>query len=135
MPRRRAPNLAGDQLETIVRIIGRLPGKPTWADVIKAVRDQLGASYTRQALHMHKSVLLAFQARKGGDPSKPEIRPVSARSKAAQNKLRRLEDELERLRKRETALLERFMRWAYNAHAHGMTETMLDCPLPKIERA
>ena len=135
VPRRRAPNLTGDQLEVIVRIIGRLPGKPTWADVIESVRKQLGTSYTRQALHTHKSILFAFQARKNGDSSKLKTRPVSARSKARQDRIRGLEEELERSRKREIALLEQYMRWSYNAHIYGLTEAMLDRPLPKIDRA
>lgn len=33
-----------------------------------------------------------------------------------------------------SALLERFVRWQYNAYKHGMSEAQLDAELPRINR-
>jgi hypothetical protein len=46
----------------------------------------------------------------------------------------RLEAKLERLERENAHLMEKFVRWAYNAHQKGLTEQYLDTPLGIIDR-
>jgi hypothetical protein len=52
----------------------------------------------------------------------------------AEQRIGRLESENERLKVENSNLLERFVRWQYNAYKHGVTKDKLDADLPKIDR-
>ena len=135
MPRDRAPNLTPARVEAIVRTVSRLPDGLTWETVVEAVRSALGCSYTRQTLHGHPAVLLAFQARKHGTPARPGERPLSARARREAELKADLRRRLDEALRREEALLERHMRFVYNASACGLSEAELDGPLPPTNRA
>ena len=132
--RRRNPDLDADRITRIVRVISRLPGKPTWREVVEGVERELGAEYTRQALHAHEAVRAAYTARRNGAPAKPGSRPVSKALSAANGRVAASEARVEAARRREDALIETFARWLYNARAAGITQEVLDKPLPPNHR-
>jgi len=45
-----------------------------------------------------------------------------------------LQSENEMLKRKNDALLERFVKWQYNAYKNGLTEAQLEEPLPRIDR-
>ena len=51
-----------------------------------------------------------------------------------QRRAEALQQEVERLKRELTAYEERFIRYEYNAHAHGISPAELGKPLPPIDR-
>lgn len=132
--RNRSPNLDGARVAAIVDIARRLPGRPKWKDLIEAVRVELGFRYSRGALFEHDAIRLAMRDRREGQGALGAKRPVS---KAEQERLaaqRRLRAENQRLREQVDCLIEKHVRWAYNAIRKGLTEEDLDRELPRINR-
>lgn len=127
--RDRSPNLDKRRIAAVVRIIRRLPGKPTWEAVMSAVEERLGCRYTRQALFGHPPIRLAYQERRSGAPVRPGERPVSDRAREAARAKARLQAELSEVKRREELLLERIAIWMYNAHANGIPIALLDARL------
>jgi hypothetical protein len=131
----RARNLGDDDVADIVAILDGWSGTLSWERLIEAVEARKFARYTRQALHKHERIAHAFAARKtalaeaGPAPSgeSPEV-------KVALERIARLESENSRLRAENALLVEQFVRWAYNAHARGLSKEFLDRPLPAINR-
>jgi hypothetical protein len=62
----------------------------------------------------------------------PSKRPASL--SIAEQRIRRLEGENNRLKEDNDRLLERFIRWQYNAYKFGMSKEKLEAPLPEIDR-
>lgn len=131
MTRKRSPNLSTRRVEDVVGIIRAMPGRPEWNRVIAAVADQLKAEYTRQTLFGHDAIRLAFQDRKKGQPARPG---AARRRRTRDEAIGALERDNERLSGIERALKAKFVRWAYNANAAGITEATLEKPLPTIDR-
>lgn len=52
----------------------------------------------------------------------------------AAQRLARQKSVIDQLKSENDALLERFVRWQYNAYKYGMTEAQLDGDLPRIDR-
>ncbi len=128
----RSPNLDAARVTAIVRIIERLPGKPSWEVVMAAVEERLNSRYTRQTLFAHPAIRLAYQERKAGVRARAGERPLSARARAAAAQTARLRAELAEVKQREELLLERIALWMYNAHAHGISTALLDAPLVRL---
>lgn len=127
--RDRSPNLDQVRIEAIVRLIRRMPSKPSWDAVVSAVEDRFGSRYTRQALFAHPPIRLAYQERRSGVPVRPGERPQSDRARAAAYAKTRLLAELAEVKRREELLLERIATWMYNAHANGIPLALLDAKL------
>ncbi|MNR59050.1 hypothetical protein D3C85_1802120 [compost metagenome] len=62
----------------------------------------------------------------------PTKRPASL--SIAEQRIHRLESENQRLKAENSHLLERFVRWQYNALKRGLSQGVLDAPLPRIDR-
>ena len=137
MTRNRARNLSDNDLADIVGILDGWTGKLSWELLIDAIERRMHARYTRQALHQHERVRLAFATRKKSlsgqlvdrvrDEQSPEAR-------ATLERLARLEAEVTRLKAENEALLGQFARWAYNAHTRGLDKAFLNRPLPPVNR-
>ena len=61
-------------------------------------------------------------------------RPLPSNLKAAADRIAKLQSEADLLKKKNSALLERFVVWQYNAYKYGMKEHQLNEPLPRIDR-
>ncbi len=133
MSRRRAKNLDDEAIRRIAEILDGWNGDLSWQALIEQIQVRLQSKYTRQALHRHERIRLAFEVTKKrvASPNKRQrdhndpIRVPAAR-------IFRLEAENDRLQK--DRLLEQFVRWAYNAHTRGLDEAFLNRPLPQIDR-
>ena len=135
MSRRRARNLDDEAITCIAEILDGWNGVLSWQALIEQVQARLQSKYTRQALHRHERIRLAFEATKErlARPLKRQqdtndlVRIPAAR-------ISRLEAENDRLQQENDRLLEQFVRWAYNAHTRGLDEAFLNMPLPQVDR-
>lgn len=135
---RRARNLDDQNIKLIVEIIDGMGKELSWNGLIEAVALRLGRTYTRQALHKHERIRAAFTHRKQGTAAatdKPEPkRRGSIELQKALERIERLTAQNQRLEMENNRLLERFARWAYNAHTRGLDEEFLNRPLPPVDR-
>lgn len=136
MIRVREKNLDDSVVATIVEVLDGWSGRLTWEALIEAVERREGLRYTRQALHRHERIRLAFTVRKKAQSGKdaPPREATSPELQVALDRIARLEAENQRLVAENNALLEQFARWAYNAHTRNMTKEFLDNPLPAVDR-
>ena len=129
-----ARHLTRRDIEILVNIIDAWEGKLSWDALCDAVAPLIGGRPTRQTLSSHGQVKTAFSHKK--EQQKTGIvagkRPASL--SIAEQRIKRLENENDRLRAESSRLLEQFIRWQYNAYKHGLSKDKLDAPLPNIER-
>lgn len=129
-----AKHLTPKNIDTLIRLLDGWEGKLTWDALCDEGAKLIGSRPTRQTLNAHGSIKNAYLSRKknlktGLIQSK---RPASL-SIAAQ-RIRGLEGENSRLKEENERLLEKFIRWQYNAYKHGMSKQSLDELLPPINR-
>ncbi|MCP9732255.1 hypothetical protein [Pseudomonas sp. GBPI_506] len=129
-----AKHLTVRNIDVLVALIDAWEGKLTWEAVCDEGAKVIGSRPTRQTLNAHEKVKTAYLSRKarmkaGHVPTK---RPASLN--IAEQRIRRLEGENNRLKDENERLLERFARWQYNVYKHGMSKEMLDAPLPPVDR-
>lgn len=135
MPRR-SKNLGDIDIKTIVEILDGWGGRLTWELLIDAIALRFNCRYTRQALHKHERIRTAFAATKeraSNEPEEPRRRGPKE-LQIALDRIARLEAENARLERENNALLEQFVRWAYNAHSRGLTQEFLNIPLAPVSR-
>lgn len=132
---KRSRNLGEQEIQTIVGILDGWTGPLTWNLLIDAVAAKLHCKYTRQALHKHQHIKIAYEVGKKNRvfPTEPRIHG-SIQVQKALERIARLEAENQRLLVENERLNEKFVRWAFNAYVRGMGETDLDRPLPQINR-
>jgi hypothetical protein len=136
MIRVREKNLDDAVVAAIVEVLDGWNGRLTWETLIEAVESREGLRYTRQALHRHERIRLAFTGRKKallGWAAQPRG-TASPELQVALDRVARLEAENQRLVAENNALLEQFARWAYNAHTRNLTNEFLNNPLPAVDR-
>jgi hypothetical protein len=137
--RQRAPNLTDADIEVINGILDGWTGRLSWNELISAIQARTRATYTRQALHQHERIRLAYatvKERLKGRQVKPKrSRPVTpAEGEMLLQRNARLEAEVERLKIENQRLLEQFLVWAYNAYRRGLDIEYLNMPLPRVDR-
>jgi hypothetical protein len=131
---KRSRNLRDEDVQAIVSMLDGWSGPLTWNLLIDAVYMRLHCKYTRQTLHKHQRVKIAFEVRKNNlQAGEPPVRG-SAQLQKALERIARLEAENERLITENDRLLEQFARWAFNAYVRGIGEAELNRPLPEIDR-
>ncbi len=134
----RAKNLGVDDISQIVGMLDGWTGKLTWDLLVDSIERRLYTRYTRQALDKHQPIKKAFATRKdsvstaGASGERPTT--GSPELDVALQRITRLEGGNERLAAENQLLLEKFARWAYNAHTHGLAEALLDQDLPPVDR-
>lgn len=132
----RSKNLTDDAIEQIVRLLDSWSGRLTWEALIDAIVTRLHCRYTRQALHRHERIKMAYTLRKEvlGQSVKDGVPRCSGQLGEAMTRISRLEAENCRLEAENRRLLEQFVVWAYNAHARGLDKSFLSQPLPSVNR-
>lgn len=139
--RRRARNLSDKDIERIVGICDGWSGELTWQGLIDAISLHHGVTYTRQALHRHPRIQLAYtlaKKRLEGQGLKKTEAPAALTPSEATLVLQqqeRLKAEVERLKVENARLLEQFVVWAVNAHQAGLDLDYLNRPLPPVDRS
>ncbi|HBN9860918.1 hypothetical protein [Pseudomonas aeruginosa] len=129
-----AKHLTQRDIRVLIDLIDAWTGKLTWEGLCDKGGEVLGFRPTRQTLHSHNTVKAAFndkkiQQKNGFTPSK---RPQSLA--IAEQRIHKLESEKKRLIAENERLIERFVRWQYNAQKRGLSQAVLDAPLPVIDR-
>jgi len=131
-------NLTDGDIEAILGILDGWPAnrKLCWPALVETIRIHLGKSWSRQALDRHARIKDAFQLRKGGLKKKPAQNRggFALDLQKALETIEHLEAENARLKNENRGLLEQFARWAYNAHSKGVSESVLNQPLPRTGR-
>lgn len=129
-----AKHLTARDIELLVGLIDGWNGKLTWDAVCDEAKGLIGTRPTRQTLNAHARIKSAFGDKKAQQKAgfKPKKRPESLA--IAEQRIRRLDSENQRMKAENNRLLERFVRWQYNAQKRGISQTVLDAPLPEIDR-
>lgn len=122
------------ELSAIEEALYSWDGVITWSSVCTKVETLIGKSVTRQTLSGNSAIKRAYdQAKSRGTNSTP-IAPSPSSLRNAADRISRLESEITALKSENSRLIEKFLRWQYNAHIKGLTEAHLDKPLPIIDR-
>jgi hypothetical protein len=127
-------HLTNHDIQILVDLVDGWDGRLTWDSLCDRARELFGFRPTRQTLNAHLAVKSAFNAKKnyikmGPAPSR---RPSSL--SYAEQRIRKLESEVERHKFENERLIEQFIRWQYNAEKRGITKAILDEQLPVIDR-
>lgn len=130
-------NLSDDDIEAIVKILDGWPAgkKLTWDNLIDSIQIRLYRKYSRQALPRHTRIKQAYAKRKDElryGSATPEVKSVELQR--ALDRIEKLKNENSRLKAENTALLEQFARWSYNAHNKGLSIDYLNQPLEPVDR-
>lgn len=129
-----AKHLSSKDLDLIVKLIDGCEEKLTWEGLCDAVEPLIGSRPTRQTLYSHERIKSAFTHQKARLKSGFVSTKRPASLSIAEQRIRRLEAAIYRLERENANLLERFMRWQYNAHKHNVSQEKLDAPLPFVDR-
>lgn len=129
-----AKHLSPKDLEMIVGLIDGWEGKLAWEALCDAIEPLIGSRPTRQTLNSHEKIKSAFTHQKARLKSGFVSTKRPASLSIAEQRIRRLEAENHRLERENERLLERFMRWQYNAHKFNVSADKLDAPLPFVDR-
>ena len=126
-------HLSTQQIDKIVNLLDAWPSGTnlTWESLRNLLHRYLTLVPTRQTLANHPEIKEVYDYAK--DKLRTE-RPISAPDPVLVKKVRRLEAENARLRAENQALLQRFVRWAYNAYKRGLMPHHLDEPCPLAHR-
>ncbi|HBM08283.1 hypothetical protein CXF92_12125 [Pseudomonas sp. Choline-3u-10] len=129
-----AKHLTARDLQLLVGLIDGWDGKLTWDALCDEAESLIGTRPTRQTLNAHAPIKIAFGDKKAQQRTgfKPTKRPQSLA--IAEQRIHRLESESQRLKAENERLLERFIRWQYNAQKRGLSQAVLDARLPEIDR-
>ncbi|GLK91777.1 hypothetical protein GCM10017655_48410 [Pseudomonas turukhanskensis] len=119
----------------VIRIVQLLDGWPnerlSWKAFIEKIELATRKRYTRQALHNHARIRDAFALKK--TVLRSCIKPQIPSPTPDQERILRLEAEVNRLKMENNNLLEQFHRWVYNGHLYSLGENMrsiMNSPLP-----
>lgn len=129
-----AKHLSPKDLDMIVGLIDGWEGKLAWEALCDAIEPLIGSRPTRQTLNSHEKIKSAFTHHKARLKSGFISTKRPASLSIAEQRIRRLEAENHRLQRENERLLERFMRWQYNAHKFNVSADKLDAPLPFVDR-
>ena len=128
-------HLSKRDIEAIVNLIlGWDEKKLTWEAVCESAEKIIGRKPSRQSLFANKEIKEAFKARKTGIGQRGNELPRPGNLNIAAERIKRLRNENEALKKKNKELLEKFVIWQYNAYKHGVKEHELNEPLTRIDR-
>lgn len=129
-----AKHLTSKDINILVNLIDTWEGKLGWEALCDAAAPLVGVRPTRQTLNSHAQIKAAFghkkEQQKTGFVSTK--RPPSL--SIAEQRIKRLENENDRLKAENASLLESFLKWQYNAYKHGVSQDKLEADLPVIDR-
>ncbi len=128
-----AKHITDKDIEKIVGIIDGWTDKLTWEALCDACLLAIGAKPTRQTLMKFVRIKQAFEACKKRIKEDVPM-PVPPTIKVAAERIARIEQENERLKRENSELLKQFVVWQYNAHTHGLDWHKLNKMLPAIDR-
>ncbi len=129
-----AKHITDKDIERIVEILDGWQEKPTWEALCDACMPIIGTKPARQTLLKFSRITSAYDACKKRLKEGLPTTSLPPSMRVAVERINRLEQENERLKRENAELLQQFVVWQYNAYAHGLSEHILKCPLPSIDR-
>lgn len=121
----------------IDKVIGVLDGwrdELTWEALCATCHNVIGTTPVRQTLYRIERIREAYLTAKERIRNGIEELPIPTSLRVASERIARLENENQRLKREQAALLNQFVVWQYNAHVKGLTNVDLNRPLPTIDR-
>ena len=130
-----AKHLTQTDVEAIINIIYAWKDeKLTWEGICEASEPIIGKNPTRQSLNANKLIKEAYSSKKDTIKVSGVVVSKPSNLNMASDRIGRLQSEIENLKRKNSALLEQFVIWQYNAYKYGMKEYQLNEPLPRIDR-
>ena len=130
-----AKHLTQTDVEAIISIIYAWKDvKLTWEGICEASEPIIGKNPTRQSLNANKLIKEAYSSKKSTIKMSGVVVSKPSNLNMASDRIGRLQSEIENLKRKNSALLEQFVIWQYNAYKYGMNEYKLNEPLPRIDR-
>ncbi len=130
-----AKHLTQTDVEAIISIIYAWKDeKLTWEGICEASEPIIGKNPTRQSLNANKLIKEAYSSKKSTIKMSGIVVSKPSNLNMASDRIGRLQSEIENLKRKNSALLEQFVIWQYNAYKYGMKEYQLNEPLPRIDR-
>ncbi|MDN6297922.1 MAG: hypothetical protein L0J54_07835 [Halomonas sp.] len=105
--------------------------KLTWELVVIACQNELGIKTTRKTLLTRDGVKAAMHLRKTELKAPSQTPRQFTDIDRANDRIARLTQRVAELEAAQETLIDQFARWAYNADAHGLSDTILNQPIPK----
>lgn len=127
-------HLTDKDVAKIVDLLDGWKGSLTWEGLCNACPEVIGFKPTRQTLSRFENIARTYKLAKerARDGAKNLKAPPTLA--AAAQRIERLTREVERLERENSALLERFVTWQYNAYAHGLSQEQLNKGLFRVDR-
>ena len=130
-----AKHLTARDVIAIINIIdGWKDEKLTWEQVCETSAAVVGKIPTRQSLNGNKRIKEAYLAKKKGLKIHGPRTALPSSLAAAAQRITKLQSENDRLKEKNSSLLEQFVVWQYNAYKYGLKEHQLNEVLPRIDR-
>tara|TARA_R110000823_G_C15947902_1_gene501246 strand:+ start:5054 stop:5446 length:393 start_codon:yes stop_codon:yes gene_type:complete len=120
------------RIETMIR--DWRSSKLTWEMVVIACENELGIETTRKTLLTRDVIKTAMRLRKVELKAPSQTPRQFTDIDRANDRIARLTQRVAELEKAQETLIDQFARWAYNADAHGLNESILSQPVPKPQR-
>ncbi|WP_417585675.1 hypothetical protein [Nitrincola sp.] len=125
-----ARHLTTDDVKAIVKMLHKWQYELTWDLLVDSCKTQLGILTTRQALDRKQEIKEVFAL------TKKRLKEVGSSNYARPNsidvahkRIESLAEQVKSLTKTNDFLIEKFIRWQYNAMSAGMTMEQLERPL------
>ncbi|RKR70993.1 hypothetical protein [Marinobacter nauticus] len=125
-----AKHLTQNDVKKIVRMLHEWRYELTWNLLVDACEEKLGISTTRQSLHRKFEIKETYKQTKERLKVKGQYYARPNSIDVAHKRIEQLAEKVVALERANEALLERFVRWQYNALSRGLTMEQLDRPLP-----
>jgi hypothetical protein len=130
-----AKHLTKTDVDAIVNIIhGWKDDRLTWEAICKSAAEVVGKKPTRQSLNTNRLIKEAYEVKKSGLKIHGPKTPTPSSLKVAAARIAKQQSEIDSLKAKNSALLEQFVKWQYNAYKYGLKEHQLNEPLPYIDR-
>ena len=142
MARSPKAKLNGEDIGTVVAMLEVWDGSLTWERLTARVTLVLGRPFSRQALDAHAKIKIAYQSRKSRlrkvlasvRAGKPDLNEIPPELAMALQRAETLQARVDRLQTTVDAYELKFVTWLYNARIAGMSEDVLNAPLPPVDR-
>jgi hypothetical protein len=129
-----AKHITDKDVGRIVEILDGWQDKLTWEALCDACLPIIGTKPARQTLLKFTRITTAYDSCKKRLKEGMPTTSLPPSMRVAVERINRLEQENERLKRENAGLLQQFVVWQYNAYAHGLSSHTLNKALPAIDR-
>lgn len=120
-----------ERIEDLIRLWSNR--KLTWNLLVTACNNELGIKTTRKTLNTRSALKTAMKLRKAELKAPSQYARQYTDIDRANDRIIRLSKRVEELEAAQNVMIDKFTRWAFNADAHGLSESILDRPIPILK--